>query len=813
MNSELCMNCFSVKGKAEVCPYCGYEEGTPPAQPHYLPPGTVLSNHFIVGTAIGAGGFGITYRCYDTTLGVIVAVKEFYPVGLVNRAPGETRVGALSGEKQEKYKKQMSRFLTEARSIAQFGKAKDIVNVYDYFEENNTAYIIMEYIDGTLLQDYLEEHGRMEPAAALQLISHIIEPVKKIHAQGIIHRDLSPDNIFISGENSIKIFDFGAAILSSSQEGMTAEKVVKMGYSAPEQYRDTSEQGYYTDIYSIGALFYQMLTGIKPPEATEREYKDELKSPLLLGVDIEPNLDRAVMEAMAVNPELRFQGIVQMEEAFHGQRIACYPEVKLKRRKRRRNWTVALSVLTILAVGVGIALFNTVFRRTNEMFEYDVPAGERLVVWVDSKDMKQTLEQVIRDIGNGGEGESENVKRIRRQSQSVEYCIADITEEGGGVEGYTCEGAAFGSGLTMDEALQAVKGTEEFPDVFLSDHVADPEQYELLSYRDTVYQAIDAGDYLYLSQYEDYFPDMKEMPVSFDTVLFYALGVEEGSDNTVWAGSSMQEKLKKRIDESTLLGRQTPDGVIALDAILDANEKGEEYTSISNETAVRLAILNSRESFSEVTGEFRCDREFSDILYRLLQDGETARSPEHAWNKTDEKDSGKLYGTSMLAGAGYRSELYDARIGSSQLPYSVYVPTVHDEMLVEYTGKLAVSDGNGTAVEKAKQIAALRLVYFALGQQYYVGNSDTAYPLSNVTAQKSNGETTTNFLEYFESNPLQEAVYGLVTEKHYPCLLLGNGSERINRFAEQLPENMDSEELAAWCASYENEKADLQAEE
>ena len=91
MASELCMNCFSVKGSFEVCPYFGYEEGTPPAQPHYLTPGTILGNHFIVGTVIGVGGFGITYKCFDITLGVVVAVKEFYPVGLVNRSPGGTK--------------------------------------------------------------------------------------------------------------------------------------------------------------------------------------------------------------------------------------------------------------------------------------------------------------------------------------------------------------------------------------------------------------------------------------------------------------------------------------------------------------------------------------------------------------------------------------------------------------------------------------------------------------------------------------------------------------------------------------------------
>lgn len=369
MASELCMNCFSVKGQYEVCPFCGYVEGTKPKQPHYLTPGTILANHFIVGNAIGFGGFGITYKCFDTTLGVVVAVKEFYPAGLVNRAPGECSVGLLSGDKQNQYQAQLKRFLMEAQSIAQFGKAKDIVNVYDFFEANNTAYIIMEYVDGVLLKDYLERQGRMEPEVALNVIHPIIEAVKKIHAKGIIHRDISPDNIFISDERNVKIFDFGAAQLNDSSEGMAGEKIIKVGYSAPEQYRDKSKQGFFTDIYSVGAILYQMVTGIKPMEATEREFKDSLKSPAELGVDIEPNIDRAIMEAMAVRPELRFQSIQQFEDALESKRMAEYPKVKQKKRRRRRNWTISLVSVLVLAVVVGFTLFSTVLKKESRIFD------------------------------------------------------------------------------------------------------------------------------------------------------------------------------------------------------------------------------------------------------------------------------------------------------------------------------------------------------------------------------------------------------------------------------------------------------------
>ena len=465
MASELCMNCFSVKGQYEVCPYCGYVEGTPPEHPQYLTPGTILANHFIVGTAIDMGGFGITYRCYDTTLGIAVAVKEFFPAGLVNRAPGESVVGLLSGDKQQQYRVELKRFLMEAQSIAQFGKAKDIVNVYAFFEENNTAYIIMEYIDGVLLKDYLEKQGKMEPQVALHIIDLIINAVKKIHSKGIIHRDISPDNIFISSEDAIKVFDFGAAQLNDSTEGKNCEKVIKVGYSAPEQYRDKSNQGFYTDIYSVGAILYQMLTGIKPMESTEREHKDTLKSPLELGVKIEPNVDRAIMEAMAVQPELRFQNIQQFEDALHSKRIAEYPNVKLKKKKHRRNWIIGAVATAVLALGVGFGLMNTVFKSENPVFESQLSEG-KIEVWVDNASQKDALTYIVNEsYHQKPEKASDNsTANWLKENKKIEVEVVDVSE--GAPEGTDTE-------TLMQTKLDQAKEAGTMPDMFITDNVED----------------------------------------------------------------------------------------------------------------------------------------------------------------------------------------------------------------------------------------------------------------------------------------------------------------------------------------------------
>lgn len=158
MAGKICFQCFKSKGGREVCPHCGYAFFRETEQAYQLAPGTVLHKRYVIGVNIGIGGFGITYKAFDAMLRMIVAVKEFYPAGLVNRAGGEKKVGIFSGEKKAEFQRQLARFLEEARNMALFSKEQDIVNVYDFFEENQTAYIIMEYVDAPLLKD--EQIGR-----------------------------------------------------------------------------------------------------------------------------------------------------------------------------------------------------------------------------------------------------------------------------------------------------------------------------------------------------------------------------------------------------------------------------------------------------------------------------------------------------------------------------------------------------------------------------------------------------------------------------------------------------------------------------
>ncbi len=777
MASELCMNCFSVKGQYEVCPYCGYAEGTPPEHPQYLTPGTILANHFIVGTAIDMGGFGITYRCYDTTLGIAVAVKEFFPAGLVNRAPGESVVGLLSGDKQQQYRVELKRFLMEAQSIAQFGKAKDIVNVYDFFEENNTAYIIMEYIDGVLLKDYLEKQGRMQPQVALHIIDLIISAVKKIHSKGIIHRDISPDNIFISSEDAIKVFDFGAAQLNDSAEGKNCEKVIKVGYSAPEQYRDKSNQGFYTDIYSVGAILYQMLTGIKPMESTEREHKDTLKSPLQLGIKIEPNIDRAIMEAMAVQPELRFQNIQQFEDALHSKRIAEYPNVKLKKKKHRRNWIIGAVATAVLALGVGFGLMNTVFKTENPVFDSKLSEG-KIEVWVENQTQKTILENIVngnfhqKDVKSGDSVTSDWVK----ENKKIEVDVVDVSE--GAPEGTDTESLME---TKLDEAQKA--GT--MPDMFLTDNVEDLSKYDLMSYEDNVYRALEdkMDEYLYLTDYKDYYKNMKEMPTGIDSLFLYSYDLD---------GMSF------KLPDSPYLSVKGPS--ISIDEI--KKNSNDAHIMVPTEILASVAVLQDDACFDAKDGTIQPDDAMVSNLYQLITWKDDAQGKKIMKNSSG-VDFG-LCGNNVLANRSIRTALEKAKqpgdvtISQRKLQdYTVHVLTANDRMLIQYKNAYAIC-ADSSSNEKN---ACMRLLWTILGdvaQRNYFGENDAPFPINEKAFEQC-------FSYNSPLTPFKKMVMG-----KKPCIIIGRGNRALRSFGADLENSFQGvksqEAIKAFCQEYSSKK-------
>jgi len=361
-----CLNCMTeVEEIEDICPHCGWEKTTHSEGEFFLPPSTMIHDkRYLVGTVVNFGGFGITYIGWDRMLKQKVAIKEFFPSqqdNPVTRVPGENIImNPQQIEDLAMFNKGKQRFIEEALVLAKFNKVPAIVSVLEWFEENNTVYMVMEFLEGQGLNEYVVSllEKRIPYEEAIILITPVIEALEKVHEEGILHRDVSPDNIYMTKERNIRLIDFGAARHSEKDESKT--EIVKFGYTPLEQYSHDGNQGSWTDVYALCATLYFMMTGIKPQEAADRAQEDGLKLPSELGIDIPKNIEQAILRGMAINYKLRIQTVNELLLALRGELIFQLPETVLRRRKIK-NTVVAVGGAVL--VGVGILIYMLFFRQ------------------------------------------------------------------------------------------------------------------------------------------------------------------------------------------------------------------------------------------------------------------------------------------------------------------------------------------------------------------------------------------------------------------------------------------------------------------
>ena len=324
-----CLGCMKLHSSEEqVCPHCGYVEGTMAKEAYHLTPGTQIHARYTVGRVLGSGGFGITYIGFDSLMDRVVALKEYFPTEFSTRSTGIKGVTIFSGEKEEQFYKGLDKFVDEVKRLVNLEKAPGVVKVYDTFKENNTAYMVMEYLDGENLMERLKREGKIPVEEAVQIMLTVLESLRVIHAEGIIHRDISPDNIFLTRDGQVKLIDFGAARFATTTHSRSLTVIVKEGFAPEEQYRSNGKQGTWTDIYACGATLYKMITGVTPEGAMERREKDELLPPSRLGIKIDKDTETAIMNALNVRIEDR----TQTAEDFYNELTS---EGKVKRLKNR----------------------------------------------------------------------------------------------------------------------------------------------------------------------------------------------------------------------------------------------------------------------------------------------------------------------------------------------------------------------------------------------------------------------------------------------------------------------------------------------
>lgn len=324
MEKSFCPYCMSRVIPGESCPQCGLTAGNYVPSPHHLPPGTVLLGRYLVGRALGEGGFGITYIGYDLRLELKVAIKEYYPVDRATRNSAVSlSVTSFVGPSSQSFQRGKEKYLVEARAMAKMDKQQAIVSVRDFFEENNTAYIVMEYIDGTTFCDLVKQRGRIPPGELFPLLEPLFGDLALMHEHGLIHRDISPDNLMLE-HGVVRLLDFGCA-RESTRGTETLTIALKQGYAPVEQYQQKG-QGPWTDIYALCATIYFCLTGKAPPQALDRITADGLVPPSKLGVPIPPGQEAALLKGLRLSPGRRFRSMEEFHGALYSPQPPSFPE-------------------------------------------------------------------------------------------------------------------------------------------------------------------------------------------------------------------------------------------------------------------------------------------------------------------------------------------------------------------------------------------------------------------------------------------------------------------------------------------------------
>lgn len=308
---KLCPGCMQhLKDSNTTCPHCGYPEKRLTVKDS-LPIFSILAGKYLLGAPLGKGGFGITYIAMHLPDEKIVAIKEFFPANLAVRDTDNETVVPADDTKAVYYRTGMKSFSEEGRILYLLSDIEHVVHVAEQIQANNTTYLVMEYVPGISLKKYMKQQQKLfSEQETLTLMQPILLALQAMHQKGILHRDISPENLMLSPNNTLTLIDFGAARTFSRSDDDNLTVILKRGYAPEEQYHSNSRQGPWTDLYAVCAVMYQMLTGILPQEASARAEEDHL-TPIsrIEGLSLSPSTCSALEKGLQMDPMERYPDI------------------------------------------------------------------------------------------------------------------------------------------------------------------------------------------------------------------------------------------------------------------------------------------------------------------------------------------------------------------------------------------------------------------------------------------------------------------------------------------------------------------------
>ena len=462
---NICYNCFSDSlNDGGICEKCGFDGAKNREKyPLALPLGSILYGRYIVGRVLGQGGFGITYLAQDYQTKGLVAIKEFFPEAMATRTEKCT-VTPYSGERGEPFAYGLNSFLEEAKTMAEFIGNPNITRVDCYFEENGTGYFVMEYLDGDSFLDYIKSHGgRLGWEDTMQVALPIMDALAAMHEKGIIHRDVTPDNIYITKDGTVKLLDFGAARYSLGNVSRSLDVILKHGFAPKEQYSRRGKQGPFTDVYSLGATIYYALTGTKPDDAIERLEEDQTPLPTTLGARISNSQEAVVMRALAVMPNDRYQNIPQFRAAILAAKPlpkpkpkpepkpkpAPKPKPEPKPKKKLPKWLIPGVAAAALAAGIGILVVKPAmdYKAAQERMD----AGE----YVEAA-------KAFSELGNYKDSPQKAEDAVHEKAYQEAQTLMDSEEYDQAAEAFTALGAYKDSAQKVKDAMQGKADRETY---------------------------------------------------------------------------------------------------------------------------------------------------------------------------------------------------------------------------------------------------------------------------------------------------------------------------------------------------------------